>query len=466
MNRARWAAAGTAAVVGLLVPGCSNFKDQLLEPQNPGLIDESAVGSAAAAAALKVGAIGRLKVLYTTSETLWQEGGHLADEYANADFQNSRNDVDQRTMSPDNTLSNYNAITGARGYIRNAITAEVQYEPTKTADIAELYVGLAFIENNMAEDFCNGIPLGFNKSGDVGGYAGPEFKPLTNAEVYDVALTHVDSALTYLGSASDAASTFIRQAALITKARILVNKGQYAAAAALVPTSAVPTTYQYLFTTSSASNNDDNGIWTLNNSVSRVTVSDSAFDYQGKHYSTKNALPFASANDPRVPIVPGSALKIVAEDGLTPLWVQQIWKSRDDAVAMVAGIDARMIEAEAKLNANDIAGMMTILNAARATPPRLGGVLQPTAMAPLATPATKVAAIDLFFREKAFWTFSRGQRLGDLRRLVRQYKRDQANVFPSGSHYKGGTYGSDVAFPVPDGERVNPQFTGCLDRNA
>ena len=21
-------------------------------------------------------------------------------------------------------------------------------------------------------------------------------------------------------------------------------------------------------------------------------------------------------------------------------------------------------------------------------------------------------------------------------------------------------------FPVPDGERVNPQFTGCIDRNA
>jgi len=27
-------------------------------------------------------------------------------------------------------------------------------------------------------------------------------------------------------------------------------------------------------------------------------------------------------------------------------------------------------------------------------------------------------------------------------------------------------YGSDVNFPVPDGERVNPQFLGCIDRNA
>jgi hypothetical protein len=87
-------------------------------------------------------------------------------------------------------------------------------------------------------------------------------------------------------------------------------------------------------------------------------------------------------------------------------------------------------------------------------------------MTALATPATKDAAIDLFFREKALWQFARGQRLSDLRRLVRQYGRSQDKVFPAGDHYKGGTYGSDTSFPVPDAERVNPQFTGCLDRNA
>src|SRR5215208_1215818 len=148
-NRARWVVATGAFVMA----GCASFKDQLLEPQNPGLIDETAVGSAAAAAALKVGAMGRLKQLVSGSETLWQEGGHLADEYANSDFQNARNDVDQRTMSPDNTLSNYNNITQARGFIKDAIVAEKTYEPNKTTDIGELYLALAFLENNMAEDF-------------------------------------------------------------------------------------------------------------------------------------------------------------------------------------------------------------------------------------------------------------------------------------------------------------------------
>jgi starch-binding outer membrane protein, SusD/RagB family len=464
IHRARWIVTGAAMTAALGIVGCASFKDQILEPQNPGIVDESAVSSPAAAAALKVGAIGKLKVLYTSSETLWQESGHLADEYMNADFQNDRNDVDQRTMTPSNPYANYGSITQARGYIRDAINAEVQFEPTKTGDIGELFLAEAFIEMQLAEDFCNGIPLGSNKKGQVD-YTSPEFKPLANADVYAVALTHVDSAITLAGAASDANSAFIKQAALITKARILVDQGQFAAAAALVPTSAVPTTYQYLFTTSTASNAEDNGIWTLNNSVSRISVGDSIVSYQGQTFRTLNAIPFASANDPRVPVVTGASLKIAAEDGLTPLNVQQLWKNRDDPIAMVAGIDARMIEAEAKLQAGDIAGMMTILNAARATPPRLG-IVQPVAMPALATPATKDDATSLFFREKAFWTFSRGQRLGDLRRLIRQYGRTQDKVFPSGQHYKGGSYGTDVNFPVQDTEVPNSQFSGCIDRKA
>jgi hypothetical protein len=87
-------------------------------------------------------------------------------------------------------------------------------------------------------------------------------------------------------------------------------------------------------------------------------------------------------------------------------------------------------------------------------------------MSALATPATQAAAVALFFREKAFWTFGRGQRLGDLRRLIRQYKLSPDQVLPTGNYYKGGAYGSDANFPVPDVERANPQFSGCIDRSA
>jgi hypothetical protein len=449
-QRARWAITGTAMAVGVISTGCFDVKNELLQPQNPGIVDQTAVSSPAAAAALKIGAIGRLKFVVSDPAPSGFGGSSI---------------WDARTISSGDAVSNYTRTTQARGFIRDAIAAETSLEPTKTADIGELWMSLGFIEMSLAENFCNGIPLGSNTKGVVD-YASAEFKPRTNAEVFDVAITHLDTALTVLGSAIDASSVAVRNAVLITKARILVDKGQYAAAAALVPTSTVPTSYQYVFVTSTSNNSDDLGIWTLNNSIARVSVGDSSVTYVGKQFTTLNAIPFASLNDPRVPILKGVDAKVPAEDGQTPLFIQQIYKGRDDPIPMVSGIDARLIEAEAKLGANDFAGMMTILNALRTAPPRIGNFQATTMTAIATTPATKDAATSLFFREKALWQFARGQRLSDLRRLVRQYGRNQANVFPAGQQYKGVPYGSDVNFPVPDAERVNPQFTGCIDKNA
>jgi hypothetical protein len=62
--------------------------------------------------------------------------------------------------------------------------------------------------------------------------------------------------------------------------------------------------------------------------------------------------------------------------------------------------------------------------------------------------------------------FGRGQRLSDLRRLIRQYGRTQDQVFPTGAFHKGGNFGADVKLPVPDAELTNPNFKGCLDRKA
>lgn len=466
-NRARWA---VLIALGLTLPvACSDWKNDLLQPQNPGLIDNSAVSSPSAALALKIGALGKVKRLVSTpdcSECLFQESGNLADEFKNSDFQPDRQDIDQRQIATNNGILSYSNVTQIRGYIRDALKGMYAFLPNNNADIAELWMSLGFVEMQMAETYCNGIPLGINKNGVVD-YTDPSFKPLTNAQVYAVASAHLDSALALVpASASDANSVAVRAAALVVKARILVDLGQQSQAAALVPSSAVPTSYQYLWTTSTANNSDDNGIWVLNNSVSRITVADSFDIYNGQVNIIKNNVPFASANDPRVPVVTGASLKIQSEDGTTPLFLQQIWKNRDDPMPMVSGLDARLIEAEGRLNASDITGMMTILNALRAAPP-VNGTYQPAAMAPLPTPATQDAATSLFFREKAFWTFGRGQRLGDLRRLIRQYNRTQDNVFPTGVYFKGGLpYGTDVNFPVPDGERVNPQFTGCIDRNA
>ena len=207
-----------------------------------------------------------------------------------------------------------------------------------------------------------------------------------------------------------------------------------------------------------------NQIWSLNTSAKRWTVGDS-FDVTGV---IKNSLPFASAKDPRIPVT-GTTLGTSPAgrgfDNSTNFIFTTLW-ARTDPTPIWSGIDARLIEAEAKLKANDLAGMMTILNALRTAPQNLGAINTP-AMATLATPGTTADAVNLFFREKAFWTYSRGQRLGDMRRLIRQYGRTETQVFPSGPYYSGGgTYGTDVNFPLGPDEQGNPNFKGCLDSKA
>jgi hypothetical protein len=142
-----------------------------------------------------------------------------------------------------------------------------------------------------------------------------------------------------------------------------------------------------------------------------------------------------------------------------------LYKGQFDPLVLASGVDARLYEAEAKLQGGDLAGMMTILNALRQARPTIGVTSIP-ALAALPTPANAADATTLLFREKAFWTFGRGQRLPDLRRLIRQYGRTQDQVFPTGLYFKGGSYGTDVNFPVPASEAVNPLFHGCLDRKA
>jgi hypothetical protein len=452
-NRSPWKMVALATA-GLVLSGCDP-KQELLAPQNPGIVDPSAVNSADAADALRIGALGSLRNVTAGSESLWMYGGLITDEWKSSDTFLQRNETDQRTIQTNNGNINsaYNGIQQSRGFIRDGIEQMFKFLPEAKGNIGELYFALGFVEMQMAEDFCNGIPLGVARNGVID-YSDPSYKPLTNADVYTKAAIHLDSAIALASAQTDAHSVAVKQAALIARARVNIDQGKFSEAAALVPTSAIPTTYQYLL--SFAQTSGDNQIWSLNTNQGRYTVADS-FDASGV---IRNALPFISAKDPRVPVTDA---KKKGFDGQTNLFAFTI--ARSDPSPLVSGIDARLIEAEAKLKANDIAGMMTILNALRASAQTIGSIKVPV-MAALPTPASQDAAVTLFFREKGFWTFSRGQRLGDERRQIRQYNRTQDKVFPSGAFHKNGNYGVDVNLPVTDSEKTNPNFKGCLDRNA
>lgn len=448
----RAAALGAAACT---LAACDSITDSLLEAPDPDLISPDATANAEAADALRIGALDRLRAITAGGEGAWMLGGLLTDEWKSSDTFSQRNETDQRRVqdSNGNVQGMYRDLHRARNSARQALIALTEFKPTPTANLGQMYFVLGFAELTLAESFCNGQPLSDASTGEI-----LYGEPKSNQEVLQIALAHFDSALT-LSSAADAFATGVRHSAAVAKGRTLIGLNRHGDAATAV--TGVPTSFTNTATFSLTGGN--NQIWALNFSAKRWTVGDS-FDVGGL---IRNAIPFASSRDPRVPstgTATGTSPAGRGFDNSTNFIILTTF-GRTDPTPIVSGLDARLIEAEARLKANDIPGMMTILNALRAAPQSLGPISSPV-MTALAVPGTQAAATDLYFREKAFWTFSRGQRLPDMQRLIRQYGRTESQVFPEGTFFKGGQYENDVNFPVTIDELNNPNFQSCANRNA
>ncbi|MDB4913866.1 MAG: RagB/SusD protein [Gemmatimonadetes bacterium] len=452
-------AAIAAVLVGALALSSCKTND-ILQVTDPDIINPTDVQSAAGAAAVRTGAIGRLSSATsggsTNSEGLFLLSGLLADEWINGDSFIARQEVDQRVITTANTfLTDVDRmLQRARLSGVQAVQLLKQYSPLgPTADVAEMYFVQAYAENVLAEDWCNGLVI----SGVVNG-AEQYGSPMTNVQVYTLALAHADSGLALITGTSTA-DVKVRNALALTRGRILVNLNRQAEAATAV--ASVPTSYNYLNYYLAVTN--DNAIWTYNNTARRYSMSSG---------EGTNGLNFGTAADPRVKSCLGGDAACVAagttikgrDDGTVPVTVQLLWPTRDASVSLASGVEARMIEAEAAYKAGNFAGMITKLNQAR-TDAAITGLT-----ATLVDPGTNVARENLLFREKAFWTFGRGVRLGDMRRLVRQYGRTTESVFPTGAWHKAGNYGTDVNFPVPQAEQNNPNVPAgnntCIDRSA
>ena len=227
------------------------------------------------------------------------------------------------------------------------------------------------------------------------------------------------------GSSLDSASTFatgtsFKYLAAVGKVRVLLNLGQFSQAATAV--SGVPTSFKYQVFHSAVTSRQQNGVFNATFSAgTRYTV--------GTREGI-NGLDFLlTPADPRVPWTPSTRTEF---DGSRNLPVEQKYPTNASTVTLADGIEARLVEAEARLNAatggtqTDRDAMFALLNTLRAT-----GLA--TAITPLpASPTSQDAAVDLLFRERAFWLWLTGHRLGDLRRLVRQYGRPANSVFPTG----------------------------------
>lgn len=455
----------TAIAALATLAACDAWKNDLLEAPDPDVIDPSSVQSAAGATSVRLGALARLRLATVGSgnagsEGTWLMGGLLADEWSTSSTFVQNDEVDERQTSLSNSSvdGSLRAIYRVRTSANQAIGLLNKFKATPASDIGEMYFARGFSELQLALDFCNGIPLS-----DAAGDNVVLGKPLTVAEVLTVAVASLDSAIA-LSSATDTASVTVNRAAKVARGRALMALNRPADAATAV--AGVPTSFSYDATSSATS---QNGIWNQGLSQRRYTIGDS-LEGNAHNLLVKNAIPFYSLHDPRLPAsytisAKGDTTK--SQDGLTYSRTTTLY-NQTTSISVVNGIDARLLEAEAALHNNDAATMISTLNALRAAPQTLGTVTtSPSALAPLTDPGTADGRLTLLFREKALWTFSRGQRLGDLRRLIRQYNKTADQVFPIGTHYRGTTYGADVNLPITTGEsNGNPNFTACLDRNA
>jgi hypothetical protein len=450
-----------ACVLALPALGCT---DTLLNVTDPDIV--LGANSAASAIGLANGAVLRLTQAVSGTQgpdALFMFGGLLTDEWRSGDTFIQRNTMDQRIWDPTNTFNAgpFRNLNRVRTQALLAIDGLRTYQPDSLAAIARMFAFLGYTEVLLGEHYCNGIPLS--------GVSGTEVvygDPITNDSMFKLAIANADSAMTIAGS--DTATPRLKAArfAMVIQGRALLDRADFTAAAAAVAT--VPDTFHFDVTHSL--NVNDNQMWALNASARRYTMG----DLEGV-----NGQPYVTANDPRIPRKIGTSTKDdPIFDTSFPLLVtrQGIW-GRTSAVAIATGIEARLIRAEERLHAADATTWLSILNSLRTTttlyPPIQAGFTRGPNLTALTDPGPSnkdSLRVDVMFRERAFWMFSTGHRLGDMRRLVRAttaggYGRADSTVYPTGAWFKGGKYGGAIQMALPVEELNNPNFHGCADRN-
>lgn len=428
-------------LAALTVAACSG----LLDVKDPDIIDPGDVQNADGAIAAYNGAIGDF-AFANDGDNGANEGqilvsGVMSDEYIDVETFPTRIEYDSRAINERNgTLTGvYFNLHKARVAAEGAAGALEQYVATDTARIGEMLALAGFTYVYFAENYCSAVPFSERLPDGSIQYGQPE----TTTQILDRAISRFDSAISVTSTAS------IVRLASIGKARALLDKGDFVGANAAVA-SVTPGRYQTAH--SIATGRQNNGVYVFNNpagargGTGRFAVSEA---------EGTNGLNYRSANDPRVV----DSIIGLGFDAVSPLSVLLNYTGPTSPVTVASYLEARLIRAEAALHAAPgTSAVIDTLNAIRADVANNGGFT----LTALANPATDSARTDLLFRERAFWLFATGHRLGDLRRLARApYSRPVTSLYPIGTYPKGTVYGGNTELPVPFDERNNPNFTGC-----
>ncbi len=419
----------------MVAVGCT----QLTKVSAPDALQASQLGTPNGAQALRVGGIGLFysAVIYD-HDGIPSTSGWAGDELVSTQTGGGEVNIDARRLPPNppDVPYGYDLWQGSRVNLLHAIQELEHFSSVPRAYTGQSFAFIGLTETMFAELFCSGLPLS-----DIVNNAPQYGQPLTTAALLGQAVKDLDSAIVYAAD-TERFLDFARVGA----GRALLDLGRFQDAAAAV--SAVPTAFAYV---SEVPLGSTSGIWST---MFQPPALEGVGDRKGG-----NGLNYVSANDPRVP----TQNEGLGLDGATVVYGFLPYDSPTHVVVLASGVEARLIEAEAKLQAGDIPGWAGTLNTLRQT------AITP-AMDTLKSDSTTLASptmqVDVMFRERAFWLYLTGHRLGDMRRLIRQYGRTQDHVFPVGPYRTFGSFGTDVNLAIPHWEDPNPNFHGCLDRNA
>lgn len=465
-----------AAALALPIGGCDT--DKLVAVEDPGELRPEDLGGAGAVPALVAGALRQFTGGYSgfgLDDVFTALGGAITDEFYWGDTFTTRQAFDIRVTQP-TAVGNISDAAYARLHQGRfnarrafAVVGEFSTPATAAADAAtqaRLRAIEGYVYVTFSEGWCGAVP--FSRMADTGPidpFAIEFGEALSTAQMNDTAVARFNEALAL--NAND-------NLAVVGKGRALLNNGQYAAAAAAVAN--VPTTFIFRLEHSentAVENNpisalQSNGRWGVSNLEGGATATGAPLRPDTSTALTApsaEGIPFRAMQDPRLPWQGRASSNNVCFTSAARCWLNNNFISLSADMPLASGVEARLIEAEADLQAGNGPGMVARLNALRAQVATLLPILYPDrrqvftdALLPVADPGTFEGRRDLLFQERALWMFNTGHRQGDLRRLVRQYGRPSNQVFPSGPYFRGGNYGNDVAFSVPFAEENNPEY--------
>ncbi len=389
--------------------------DDLLEVDAPDRIPAEGLAVPANAELLLNGAIGDFECAYGAYVTL---SAVMAGEFLDATQTAARWPYERRNVLPSETLYStsgceglgiYTPLSTARWSADNILQHLQKWTdqevPNRQKMIATAAAFSGYSHLLLGEAFCT-VAIDLSEE-------------LPHTTVIQRAVERFTTAINAAQAAGDAA---ILNLARVGRARAYLALGQNQQA--LTDAQAVPANFVYNATASAANPRRYNRVYAQSGEGSAGGTSLSVAP------SYRN-LTYAGKPDPRVP---HSGLLRTNPDG-TPLYVQRKYTSQASPIPIATGKEAQLIVAEIQ-GGQTAVNIINALHAAVGLDPFPGGTAQ------------EIRDQVIEERRRELWL--QGTRFFDIRRL--NLPLDP----PPGTPYrKGGTYGSDRCFPLPDVEVLN-----------